>query len=198
MPQHFEYAACEFPFALDRLIGVGVRAHRDRARRVVRSRQFFAEQFRRVRLHEQLRLEIEARRHAVIGVRRPREAIDAAVLAAAIGIDRAVETEIGGFVPRDDLSRALFALDGLESRQVVERLPAIVERNARAGLVAPARIGNRAAPAAAFVSDRRRKQPVRAFGREVGFVAINVEFAFGLESVFHGLHSQWKEILVLK
>ena len=51
----------------------------------------FAQQSGCIRLRKDLCFEIQPRRQAEIGVGRPREAIDAAVLAAAIGIDRAVE-----------------------------------------------------------------------------------------------------------
>ena len=75
----------------DRLIGIGVGADRDGASAHSPGRQFALQQLRRLRLDEQLRFEIEPGRKPEIGVGRSREAIDAAVLAAAIGIDRAVE-----------------------------------------------------------------------------------------------------------
>ena len=90
---------------LDRLIGIGVGADRDGARHVAGRRQFALQQFRRIGLREQLGFEIEARRQAEIGVGRPREAIDAAMLAAAIGIDRAVEGNVGRVVAGDDGAR---------------------------------------------------------------------------------------------
>ena len=93
--QHFENAAHDFALALDRLIGIGVGADRDHPRLVARRSQLLLEQRRRIGLREQLGLEVEPRRQAEIGMRRPREAIDAAVLAAAIGIDRAVEADVG-------------------------------------------------------------------------------------------------------
>jgi len=45
---------------------------------------------------------------------RPRKAIDAAVLATAVGVDRPVEGDIGRFVPRDDGPRLLPCHFGLE------------------------------------------------------------------------------------
>src|SRR5690606_27069806 len=73
------------------------------------------------------RFEIEARRHAHIGVRRPCEAIDAAMLAAAIGIDGAVERNVGGTVAGDDGARLFYLHLGLEGGKVLERLPSVIE-----------------------------------------------------------------------
>ena len=151
--QHFEDAAHHLIFALDRLIRIGVGADRDGARLVVRRRQFLLQQRRRVRLHEQLGLEIEPRRQPEIGVGRPREAIDAAVLAAAIGIDRAVERDVGRLVAGDDLARGVDRHRGRERRQFFEALPAVVEGDARDRLVAAGGIGQRAAAAPALAGD---------------------------------------------
>ena len=46
-------------------------------------------------LEQQLGLEIEPWRQAEIGVRRPREAVHATMLATPIGIDGAVERHVG-------------------------------------------------------------------------------------------------------
>ena len=138
---------------LDRLIGIGVGADRDDARLVAGRRQFALQQLRRVRLHEQLGFEIEPGRQAEIGVGRPREAIDAAVLAAAIGIDRAVEGDVRRIVAGDDLARRVDRHRGLERRQFVEALPAVVEGDARERLVAAGGIRQRAAAAPALAVD---------------------------------------------
>src|SRR3954469_15866085 len=100
---------------------------------------------------------------------RPREAVDAAVLAAAIGIDRAVEADIGGVVAGDDFSRGVDGDTGLERRQFVEALPGVVERDPRLGLEAAACLGLRAAttPRLAFDRDakfRKRRKRTRRFG----------------------------------
>jgi hypothetical protein len=61
----------------------------------------------------------------VIGVRRPGEAIDAAVLAAAIGVDRAVKADVGRVVAGQD---RLGMLDGDRRpalRNAVQRLDAV-------------------------------------------------------------------------
>src|SRR3954469_6027316 len=102
---------------------------------------------------------------------RPREAVDAAVLAAAIGIDRAVEADIGGVVASDDFSRGVDGDTGLERRQFVQALPAIVERDPRLGLESAAFIGLRAAASPPLTLDcdakfrKSRKRPRRFGGR---------------------------------
>ncbi len=155
--QHFENAAHDLPLALDRLIGIGVGADRDHARLVIRRRQFLFQQRRRVGLGEQLGFEIEPRRQAEEGVGRPRETVDAAVLAAPVGIDRAVEADIGRVVAGDDLARGVERDRGLERRQFVEALPAVVEGDARFGLETAAGVGLRAAAAPPFALDRNRQ-----------------------------------------
>src|SRR5690606_39594720 len=77
-----------------------------------------AQQLRRVRLGEQPALEIEPRREIVTGVARPREAIDAAMLAAAIGVDRAVEADIGRLVAGDDRPWPLDGDGGAQRRRL--------------------------------------------------------------------------------
>ena len=49
------------------------------------------------------------------------------MLAAAIGIDRAVEGDVGRVVPGDDGLRLLLEHLGAEGRQVLEPLPAVIE-----------------------------------------------------------------------
>src|SRR4029450_14021893 len=78
-------------------------------------------------------------------MRRPREAIDAAMLTAAIGIDRTVEPDVGRVVAGDDLARGIERHRRLERRQVVQALPAIIEGDPRFGLEPAARVGLRAA-----------------------------------------------------
>ena len=169
--QHFENAAHDLVLALDRLIGIGIGADRDHARLVVLRRQLLFQQLRRIGLGEQLRFEIEPRRQAEIGVGRPREAVDAAMLAAPVGVDRAVEADIGRIVAGDHLSRGIQRDRGLERRQFFEALPAVVERDPRFGLKAAAGVGLRAAaaPPRALDGDRqfgkRRRRTRRLGGR---------------------------------
>src|SRR5262249_14331424 len=89
--------------------------------------------------------EVEAGREAEVGVGRPREAVDAAVLAAAIRVDRAVEADIGRLVAGDDFAARVDADAGRKRRQVFKTLPAVVEGNARKRLVSARRIRLRAA-----------------------------------------------------
>jgi hypothetical protein len=96
------------PIALfDGLIGIGVGAHGDRRGLVAGLGQSLAQQVPGVGLGEQLRLEVQPRREIVIGVGGPGKAVDAAVFAAAIGVDRAVERDVGRFVEADDAARLL-------------------------------------------------------------------------------------------
>jgi len=167
--QHFENAAHHLAFTLDRLIRIGVGADRNHLRLVFGGRQLFLKQRRRVGLYEQLRFEIQSGRKAEIGVGRPREAIDAAVLATAIGIDRTVEADIRRLVAGDDFSRRVDPNHGLERRKFIEALPAVVEGDPRLRLKAAAVVGLGAATASPLALDRhidlgKRGRHTRRFG----------------------------------
>src|SRR3984957_15162084 len=88
-------------------------------------------------------------------MRRPRETVDTAVLAAAIRIDRAVEGNVRRIVAGDDLARRIRRHRGLERRQFLKALPAVVEGNPRQRLIAARRIRQAAAAAAALAVDQR-------------------------------------------
>ena len=79
-------------------------------------------------LGEQLGLEIEPGRQAEKGVGRPREAIDAAMLAAPIGVDRAVEADVGRGIAGDDAPRRDLLHFGGERLELAKRFPAVVDR----------------------------------------------------------------------
>ena len=153
--QHLEDAAHDLVAPLDRLVGIRVGADRDRARAVARGRELALQQFRRVRLHEQLRFEIEPGREPEIGVRRPRKTVDAAVLAAAIRVDRAIEGNVRRVVAGDHLAGGIDANARLECRQLLEALPAVVESDPRLGLVAAGRVRLSAAPGTLVETDMR-------------------------------------------
>ena len=144
--QHLEQRTRDCEPALHRLISVGVDPERDRAAAVARFTQGCLEQRRGVGFAEQAGFEIEARRQAEIGMRRARETVDAAMLATAVGIDRAVEGYVRRFVVNQyaartvalDLGRRPFVLGG--------SFPAVVEGLVRARLEAPADVADRAAP----------------------------------------------------
>src|SRR3546814_6696108 len=87
-------------------------------------RKLLFQQLRRGWLGEQLRLEINAGRQVVIGMGRPCKAVDAAMLAAAIGVDRAIETDVGRIVEGDDRARPFHRDAGPERRRrVIKTLP---------------------------------------------------------------------------
>ena len=66
---------------------------------------------------------------AEISVGRPREAIDTAMFAAAIRVDGAIERKVRGGVAGDDLAAGIDRDLGAERRQILDRLPAVVEPN---------------------------------------------------------------------
>jgi hypothetical protein len=93
--QHLQHRAGQLQRALHRLIGIGVGAQRHRRRLVARLAQGGFQQLRHLRLEQQLGFEIQARGKAEIGVGRPREAINAAMLAAPVRVDGAVKADVG-------------------------------------------------------------------------------------------------------
>src|SRR5258705_11141963 len=85
---------------------------------------------------------------------RPRKTVDAAMLAAPVRVDRAVEADIGGVVAGYDLAGGIDRHGGLERRQFVEALPAVVECEPRLSLETAAGVGLRAAAAPPLALDR--------------------------------------------
>ena len=76
---------------LDPLVGVGVGAERDVLARPSGTRKLAGEHLRRVDLDDDLALEVAPGVEVQIAVRRPREAVDAGVGAAAVGVHRPAE-----------------------------------------------------------------------------------------------------------
>src|SRR5439155_15751754 len=92
-----------------------------------------------------------------------REAVDAAVFAPAIGIDRTVKANIGRIVTGDNLPGRVDGDRCLEWRQFVQRPPPIVEGDACKRLI-PARgiaMGSPAAPT--LVVDHYAEQRANVF-----------------------------------
>src|SRR3546814_20625417 len=106
------------------------------------------EQRRSIRLVKQLGLEIEARRQVEIGVAGACEAVDAAVLAAAIWIARLRARQVRRPVAGNDRARVLAMQGGRELRRrlVVVEQPVVIEMFAGSRLHAPLRLGRRATP----------------------------------------------------
>src|SRR3954471_19515811 len=77
-------------------------------------------------------------------MRRTRETVHTTMLAAAVGIDGAVETDIGRVVAGYDLSGGVERDAGFKRRQFIQALPAIIERDPRFRLEAPAGVRMRA------------------------------------------------------
>ena len=76
---------------------------------IARARELGAQQRGGVGLVEDPGLEVDAGREIDVGMARPRVAVDAAVLAAAVGIDRLLEGDVGRVVAGDDAARELGA-----------------------------------------------------------------------------------------
>jgi hypothetical protein len=92
--EQLQDAAHDAVALLDGLIRIGIGADGYGLDLVAGISQLALERLRGVGLGEQLGLEIESRRQSEKGMGGPREAVDAAMLAAAIGVDRAVEADI--------------------------------------------------------------------------------------------------------
>ena len=149
---------------LERLVGVGVGAHRHHRRAVAAAGELGAEDAGGLGLGGEPGLEVEAGGEAEEGVGGAGEAVDAAVLAAAVGVDRAVEGDVGAVVPGDDRARALDRDLGAGGRDLLVDVPAVVDGDALVALEAAGHVEAGAAGAAGglrhlarFVSDHGRE-----------------------------------------
>src|SRR3954453_1783837 len=102
-------------------------------------------------------------------MRRTRETVHTAMLTAAVGIDGAVKTDIGRVVAGYDLSGSVERDAGFKRRQFIQALPAVIERDPRFRLEAPAGVRMRAPapPPLALDGDRefrKRRRCTRRFG----------------------------------
>ena len=156
--EHFDDLARDLPFALDRLVRIGVGAERNRLAAVAGPRKLPAQKERRIRLGEQPRLEVQSRRQIEVRVARPGIAIHAAVFTALVRIDRSLERDVGRVVARNDGPRVLDRDDCLQRCRLValverRRAPAIIDRLARITTEAVAGIER----GAATLDDLRRR-----------------------------------------
>src|SRR5262245_36685771 len=156
--EYLEDAAHHFVAPLDRLVWIGIGADRDYLGLVAGRRQFLLQQGSSFRLHQKFGFEIEPRRHAEIGVRRAREAVDAAVLAAAIWIDRAVKSDVGRVITGNDFPGRVDRDRRLEGWTLVKRSPAVVKGDARERLITPRGVALGTPPASALVVDDDAKE----------------------------------------
>ncbi|CFM86922.1 Uncharacterised protein [Bordetella pertussis] len=118
LQQQFEHAARQAPGTLDGLVGVGGRTDVDGRCAVARTGQLGAQRGDRVGLGHQPGFEVEPRRIAQVGMRGPRVAVHAAVLAAPIGVGRHVERDVGGVVAREHLAGFFGLHDGARGRRL--------------------------------------------------------------------------------
>ena len=115
--EHLEDGAGDSEVALHRLVGVGVGSERHRGALVAGLRELRAQQRRRVGLEHEPGLEVESGRESEVRVARPRIAVDAPVLAAAVRVDGPVEGKVGRVVPGDDGAARVGREGGAELRR---------------------------------------------------------------------------------
>ena len=120
--QHLQQAAGDLQLPLDGLVGVGVGAELDELGHIAGARQLLLEQLDRIGLVKKFALEVQSRGQVQVGMRGAREAIDAAVFAAAVGIDGLIEGNVGRIVVRDDAARG-FGAHGRRDRRVLDLAP---------------------------------------------------------------------------
>lgn len=99
--EDFEHGAGEAERALDGLVGVGVGAECEGGGLVAGLSELLFEEGGDIGLVDEAGFEIEAGGVAEEGVAGAGVAIDAAVFAAAIGVDRAIEADVRAVVPGD-------------------------------------------------------------------------------------------------
>src|SRR6185369_11589021 len=92
--EDLEAAASDAQAAFNRLIAVGVAGERNDLRLPAWRGEGLTQQRRSVLLHHDALLEIETGAEAQIFVRGPRITVDAAVLAAAVGMQAEAETQV--------------------------------------------------------------------------------------------------------
>ena len=107
LDEHLEARARELQPPLDRLIRIGDATEADALRRPRLRQELLAQERRGVLLHENLALEVHARRQAEVLVIRPRVAVDAAVLAAAVRVEIHGHPDVRAVVVAQDAFRGV-------------------------------------------------------------------------------------------
>ena len=123
--QHF---ARYFKPPLGRLIRIGVDAERNGLRLVIGMREFLFKNRGGVFFGEDFSFKVQSRRKPKVGVRRPREAVYASVLASAIGICRMAMRNVGRIVFADDAAGGVPSNFGCGGGDIFagEGIPAVV------------------------------------------------------------------------
>ena len=105
--QHPETAPGQLKLALNRLVGVGDAAEKDRLGLPGRRGQGFVQQVGRVLFDHKLRFKVQAGRESEPLVGRTGVTIDAAVLTAAVGVEADPKADIGAGVVAEDGPRGV-------------------------------------------------------------------------------------------
>ncbi len=119
--QHLQHRPRDAVLLFGRLVRVGVGAQRQHRGAVAGPPQLGVEQVGGIGLGEQARFKVDAGRQAQVGVRRPGVAVHAAVFAAAVRIDGAVEGNVGRLVAADYAARPLDRDAGARRRRRLRR-----------------------------------------------------------------------------
>lgn len=130
LAQHLDEGAGQAEAALHRLVGIGIDAEGNGGAAVAGPGQFLPQQCRGVRLVKQAALEVQPRRQAEPGVAGAGETIHTAVLTAAVGIEGAVEGDVGRVVVIDHRATAVHQQFGVQRFRLFQAAPAVVHRYA--------------------------------------------------------------------
>jgi hypothetical protein len=126
--QQLDHRAGQPQLPLHRLVAIGGGADGQPPRLIGFLRQLRAQHRGDVALGDDLRFEVQPRRHVQVAVGRPRVAVDAAVLAAPVGIDRSVEVDVRRIVGADHAACVFPDHFGPRGRSLglLDRAPAVV------------------------------------------------------------------------
>ena len=145
--QHFEQLSRRAVLALRGLVRIGIGAEIDRLADVSGCTQLAVQQPRKPRLVKDARLEIEPGTQVPVGVGRPREAIDAAVLAALVWVYGLVERNVRRLVASDRVTRDVGSQDRFHSSgRFLETAPPVVGGLELRAFEPARRVRDRAAP----------------------------------------------------